>query len=146
MDQAGRLSFEVGHTVRYTRLVTDQDVRDFARLSGDTQGFHVDDAYARQSRFGQRIAHGTLAVGFISAALGTQLPAPDESVLLVSQNLKFHGPMFIGDTITTTLEVIKVDHRRRWATLSAICTNQHDQAVLRGEVTIMVDRFPYSSS
>ncbi len=143
MAEATRLSFEVGHLVSYTRSVTDQDVADFARLSGDTQGFHVDDSYAQQSRFGQRIAHATLAIGFISAALGTRLPSPDESVIFLSQSLKFPAPMFCGDTITTELEVRKVDHRRRWATLSALCVNQSGAAVVRGEVTIMVDRFPY---
>ena len=138
-----RLSFDVGHRVSFTKTVTDDDVRDFARLSGDTQGFHIDETYARQTRFGRRIAHGTLAVGFISAALGTHLAGPNESVLFISQNLKFPAAMYIGDTITVTVEVTRVDHRRRWATLSAACTNQHRQAVVRGEVTVMVDHFPY---
>ena len=143
MAAAARLSFEAGHRVTSVRTVTDADVRDFARLSGDTQGFHVEEEYARQTRFGRRVAHGTLAVGFVSAALGTQLASSHESVLLISGDLKLPGPMYVGDTITTALEVIKVNHRRRWAILTALCTNQDGKPVLRGEVTVMVDPFPY---
>ncbi|MBI4498049.1 MAG: MaoC family dehydratase [Chloroflexi bacterium] len=143
MAEAVRLSFEAGHRITLTKTVTDQDVRDFARLSGDTQGFHVDDEAARQSRFGQRIAHGTLAIGFISAVLGTRLPAPHESVSYLSQTAKFHRPMYIGDTITVIVEVTKVDHRRRLAVLTTVCTNQRQEIVLRGEATVLVDPFPY---
>ena len=143
MAEAAPLSFDVGRRIVSVRTVTDIDVRDFARLSGDTQGFHVSEEYARQSRFGRRIAHGTLAVGFISALLGTELPGPNESVMFIGQDLKFPGPMFVGDTVTTTLEVTKVDQRRRWVTLTARCENQDGKAVVRGEITVAVDPFPY---
>jgi 3-hydroxybutyryl-CoA dehydratase len=64
----------IGATASYTKIVTDEDVRLFAKVSGDVNPIHLEDEYARKSRFGQRIAHGLLAGSLISNVLGNVLP------------------------------------------------------------------------
>ncbi|MBM4271712.1 MAG: hypothetical protein FJ139_06095 [Deltaproteobacteria bacterium] len=52
----------------------DEDIKTFARISGDENPVHVNDEYAKGTMFGGRIAHGILVVGLISSVLGTVLP------------------------------------------------------------------------
>src|SRR5438132_12895763 len=59
---------EVGQAATFTRTVTEEEVALYARLSGDDNALHVDEAFARRTRFGTRIAHGALLVGYMSAA------------------------------------------------------------------------------
>ena len=59
--------FQLGSIASVSRLITDETVRQFAQLSGDTQPLHLDDGYASETRFGQRVAHGALLVGMVSA-------------------------------------------------------------------------------
>jgi 3-hydroxybutyryl-CoA dehydratase len=128
----------VGHTVTFTKTVTDDDVRSFARASGDEQPLHLDDAFAARTRFKQRIAHGMLSAGFISAALGTKL-APDAVAIYLSQSLRFRAPVNIGDTITATAEVTEADAEKRVYALRTDCTNQHGETVVQGEAKVLLD-------
>lgn len=59
----------VGDRVRFSKTISEDDVRAFAEASGDTNRLHLDDEYAEDTRFGRRIAHGTLVGGLLSAAL-----------------------------------------------------------------------------
>lgn len=129
---------EVGHKVTFTKTVTDEDVSMFARATGDDQPLHLDDAFAARTRFKKRIAHGMLSAGFISAALGTRL-APDGVVIYLSQQLRFRRPVAIGDTITAEAEVTAVDAEKNVLTLRTDCLNQHGDAVVTGEATVMLD-------
>ncbi|HEY8490936.1 MAG TPA: MaoC family dehydratase [Dehalococcoidia bacterium] len=132
------LGIQVGHTATFTKQVTEADVTAFAQVTGDANPVHLDAAYAARTRFGQRIAHGMLSAGFISAALGTRL-APDAVVVYVSQSMRFRRPVFIGDTVTARVEVTAVDPERRLVTARTDCTNQDGETVLTGEATVLLD-------
>ena len=110
----------------------------FAEASGDVQPIHLDDNYAKRTRFGNRIAHGMLTAGVISAAIGTQL-VPNAIAIYMGQTLQFRAPVWLGDSITATLEVTELDVERRRATISTTCTNQKDEVVLTGEALVMLD-------
>jgi 3-hydroxybutyryl-CoA dehydratase len=128
----------VGHTVSFTKTVSDEDVRLFARVTGDDQPLHLDDAFAAKTRFKQRIAHGMLSAGFISAALGTRL-APGFVVVYLSQQLQFRRPVAIGDAITVDAEVTALDAEKRILTVRTDCQNQSGETVTRGEATVLLD-------
>lgn len=130
--------FDVGHTVSFSKTVSDEDVRGFARVTGDDQPLHVDDAFAAKTRFGKRIAHGMLSAGFISAALGTRL-APGYVVVYLSQQLRFRAPVAIGDTITAIAEVTEADPEKRILTIRTDCTNQDGNVVVQGEARVLLD-------
>ena len=85
-----------------------------------------------------RIAHGMLTAGVISAAIGTQL-VPNALAIYMGQTLQFRVPVWLGDSITATLEVTELDVERRRATISTTCTNQKDEVVLTGEALVMLD-------
>ena len=128
----------VGRVVTFTKQITARDVELFAEASGDDQPLHLDDATAARSRFGQRIAHGILTAGVISAAIGTKL-VPDGVAIYLGQTLQFQRPVALSDTITATLEVTALDAERRRATLSTTCANQNEETVLTGEAQVLLD-------
>ena len=106
-DPASVLGVKVGDTASFTKTVSDEDIVAFARVTGDEQPLHLDDAFAAKTRFKRRVAHGMLSAGLISAALGTRL-APDAVVVYLSQSIRFLRPVFPGDTITAQLEATSV--------------------------------------
>jgi len=137
----GELPVKVGDKATFTKTVTEEDVVAFARVTGDNQPLHTDDAYAARTRFKRRIAHGMLSAGFISAVLGTRL-APDAVVVYLSQTLRFRLPVAIGDTITAEAEVTALDAKKRIATIRTDCLNQSGEAVVKGEATVLLDPAP----
>ncbi|NJL93112.1 MAG: MaoC family dehydratase [Anaerolineae bacterium] len=129
------MSLEVGQTATRSKTITEADVRAYADLIGDHNSIHLDEAYAAQSVFGRRVAHGMLSAGVISAALANELPGP--GTIYLSQNLKFKKPVFLGDTITVTLTCTAYRAERRIATLSTTVTNQDGEVVIEGEATVI---------
>ena len=79
-----------------------------------------------------------LSGGLISAALGTKL-APQFVAVYLSQQLRFRMPVNIGDTVTAELEVTAVDAEKRILTVRTDCLNQHGEAVVKGEATVLLD-------
>ena len=132
------LGVKVGDTASFEKTVSDEDIVAFARVTGDEQPLHLDDAFAARTRFKKRIAHGMLSAGYISAALGTQL-APNATVVYLSQSLRFMRPVYPGDTISAKLEVTSVDPEKRFVTCTTECVNQDGQTVLTGEAVVMLD-------
>ena len=133
------LGVKVGDKASFSKTVTEEDVVAFAQVTGDQQPLHLDGAYAARTRFKQRVAHGVLSAGFISAALGTRLAGPDVTVVYLSQTLRFLRPVFIGDTVTAQLEVKTVDAEKRFVTVATDCLNQRDEPVVTGEAVVLLD-------
>jgi 3-hydroxybutyryl-CoA dehydratase len=117
-------AFQPGDKASRTTVITDEMIRAFAALTGDTNPVHLDDSYAAGTRFGRRIAHGMIAAGLISAALANDLPGP--GTVYLSQTLQFKAPVYPGDTITTTVEVKNVRPDKPIVTLITACKNQND--------------------
>lgn len=130
------MKLEVGMKASRTRTITAEDIDLFAKISGDHNPVHMDEAHAATTRFGKRIAHGMLTASLISAVLGEDLPGSGS--IYLSQQITFKAPVFIGDTVTITVEVVKYREERRIATLRTSCTNQNDLLVIDGEALVMV--------
>jgi 3-hydroxybutyryl-CoA dehydratase len=125
---------EVGQTAEFTKTVTETDVVLFAGITGDLNPAHVDQVWAQGSRFGGRIAHGMLSASFISTVLAMKLPGP--GTIYLSQNLRFTGPVKIGDTVTARVEVAEVMPRRRVRLTTTVRT--HDGSpVIEGEAVVL---------
>ena len=135
------LPVKIGDKATFTKTVADEDIQAFARVTGDNQPLHLDDAFAAKTRFKKRIAHGMISAGFISAVLGTKL-APNAVVVYLGQQMRFRLPVAIGDTITAEAEVTSIDEARRIVTLRTDCRNQNGDAVLTGEATVLLDPLP----
>ena len=132
------MALSVGDQASRSKTFSDEDVRGFARITGDTNPLHLDDAYAEQTRFGRRLVHGMLTASLLSATLANDLPG--EGTVYMSQTLQFKAPVFIGDTITATVEVTGYRPERGIATLATTCVNQDGAIVLQGEAVALVPR------
>mgnify|MGYP000193391323 CR=1 FL=1 len=129
---------EIGMMRSLTKEVTDRDIELFAEVSTDRNPVHLDESFARQTRFGGRIAHGMLAGGMISAVLGTRLPGP--GAIYLSQELRFKAPVRIGDTVTARVEVVEVIPAKRRLRLHTCCLNQKGELVVDGEALLMLEK------
>ena len=128
---------QVGQAAEMAKTVTAADIALFAGVTGDFNPVHVDAAAAAQSRFGERIAHGMLSAGFISAVIAMRLPGPGS--IYLSQTLRFTKPVRIGDTVTTRVEVVEVVAPKRRLRLATVCRNQNGETVVEGEAVVLVD-------
>jgi len=128
---------QVGQAAELAKTVTETDIALFAGVTGDFNPVHIDAVEAGKSRFGERIAHGMLSAGFISAVLGTRLPGTGS--IYLSQSLRFTKPVRIGDTVTTRVEVLEVIATKRRVRLATTCRNQNGETVVEGEAVVMLD-------
>lgn len=127
----------VGDRVTFTKTISEQDVRTFAAASGDTNRLHLDEEYARQTRFGRRIVHGTLVSGLVSAALA-RLPG---LTIYVSQDLSFLAPVDIGDQVTAVCEIVGTFGRNKYELTTDVVT-EDDEKVIEGEAAVLIDDLP----
>ena len=126
---------QVGQTASLGKTITEADILMYAAVSTDTNPIHIDAEAAKSSIFGERIAHGMLSAGLISAVLGTRLPGPGS--LYMRQSLRFAAPVRIGDTVKATVTVTALNPEKKRATLSTVCTVRGD-VVIDGEAYIQV--------
>ena len=125
---------EVGMVRSLTKEVTDLDIELFAQVSTDRNPVHLDDAYAMDTIFGGRIAHGMLTAGLVSAVIGEQLPG--HGTVYLGQSLKFLAPVRPGDVVTAEVEVLEIDYAKRRVRLDTRCLVQ-GKPVLKGEATVL---------
>jgi 3-hydroxybutyryl-CoA dehydratase len=126
---------KVGDFAEFAKTITEGDVYLFAGVTGDLNPAHINAQEAARGMFKERIAHGMLGAGLISAVLGTQLPGPGS--IYMSQTLKFLAPVKFGDTVTARAEVLDKNLERKRVTLKTTCTNQDGKTVIDGEAVIM---------
>ena len=127
----------VGQTAEVSHVVGAADIEAFAAVSGDYNPVHMDEAFARSTPFGGRIAHGMLSAAYISAVLGNDLPGPGS--IYLSQSLRFRRPVKIGDPVTAKVTVKALDEAKGHATFETVCL-VNGKTVVDGEALIMVPR------
>jgi 3-hydroxybutyryl-CoA dehydratase len=125
---------EVGMSRHLEKEITDRDIELFAEVSTDRNPVHLDDAYAMDTIFEGRIAHGMLTAGLISAVIGEQLPG--HGSVYLGQSLKFLAPVRPGDRVRAVVTVTAIDHARRRVTLDTVC-EVRGKPVLKGEATVL---------
>lgn len=124
----------IGQKDSITKTFTDEDVRKFSEVSLDTNPIHLDEQAAKESIFGKRIVHGIATCGLISAVLANKLPGP--GTIYLGQEARFTAPVFLGDTITATCEIIELREDKHIVKLSTTCVNQDGKAVVTGTATV----------
>jgi len=127
----------VGMSESLEKTVLGSDVVGFAQVSGDRNPIHLSEHFAAKTPFRTRIAHGLYTASLISAVLGTALPGP--GAIYLSQTLKFHAPVHIGDTVRVTVTVVELIERGTRARLACTC-HVGETLVLDGEAVVKVPR------
>jgi 3-hydroxybutyryl-CoA dehydratase len=125
----------VGQTAEFTKTISESDVYLFAGISGDHNPMHVNDVYAKQSRFKGRICHGMLSSSLISTVIGTKLPG--NGSVYVRQQLLFKAPVLFGDTITAKVEIEEIDFEKNRVQLRTYCLNQDGIMVTDGTAIVI---------
>ena len=95
-DSITKLSIDqlyVGMTESISKVITSEDVRKFSELSGDTNPIHLDEKYAKETRYKKNIAHGLMCASYFSGIFGTKLPGLGS--IYVSQSLKFKDGIIV---------------------------------------------------
>ena len=125
----------VGMTYSTEHTVTEQDVLDFARVSGDHNPIHLDEEYAKTTVFGTRVAHGALTASYVSAILGNDLPGP--GAIFTDMSMTFKRPVKLGDTVKATAEVAELIERGYRVVLAVKC-EVDGKLVMKGEAKVTV--------
>ena len=131
--------FQIGQKATLFRIFTRDDIDKFANLSGDFNPIHVNEEFSRSTRFGGVIVHGVLVVSMISTLLGTELPGP--GCIYKSQNLKFVSPVYPGDQLTATVEIIDWDSEKGRVRLLTEIKKQEDALVVTGEALLVMSSY-----
>lgn len=134
MSELAYDDIKVGDEASLARTITEAHIVNFAGVTGDMNPIHVDAEYAAHSMFKERIAHGMLVAGLISAVVGTQLPGPNS--IYLGQDLKFVAPVMIGDTITVVVTVTGKRDEKRIIKLRTAAYNQRGEMVIDGHAVM----------
>lgn len=131
---------KVGDQAAVSKTISESDVYLYAGITGDLNPAHVNEAYAEQTFFKTRIAHGMLSAGFVSAILGMHLPGP--GTIYLHQTLSFKAPVKLGDTLTASVKVLEVIAEKNRLRLQTVCENQEGTVVMDGEALVSPPKKP----
>lgn len=120
---------DIGETYAFTKTITKEDIITWVEMMGDDNPVHVDEDYARTTRFGKVIAPGLMVAGLIS----TIMTKATFGNVYSGQTLKFIKPVFVGDVITTRAEVIDKLEEKHRVVIRTECFNQNGELVIKGE-------------
>jgi acyl dehydratase len=126
---------KVGDSVTFAKTVGETDIYLFAGITGDFSVNHVNEQYMARSKFGRRIAHGALIIGYMSTCSTMMIDkcrgtALDETpVSLGYDRVRFLAPVFIGDTVTATYTIAEIDPQKRQSVADIGVTNQNGTLV-----------------
>ncbi len=127
-------TFTSAVTVGETHLITG------AGLIGDFNPLHVDETFARASRYGSRILHGVITGALMGGPIGMIFHGT--AIAYLEHATRFLAPVRIGDTLTTTWRVAglvpKPAHAAGIVAMTAIAHNQHGAVVAEGDGKVMV--------
>jgi 3-hydroxybutyryl-CoA dehydratase len=130
------MNLQIGDKFSISKQITEAVVKAFAEFSGDYNPIHLDEEFAKTTRFGKRIAHGMISGALISAVLGYKFK--ERNVVYLSQTMRFVAPVFLDDTVTITATVTNIREDKQIITLETICTNQTGETTLTGEAIVMI--------
>lgn len=126
---------EIGMEASYSQTITDSDIKKFADISGDKNPIHMDEVYAKNSRYKKRIAHGLMSASYFSALFGTKIPG--EGCVYVSQTINFKRAVYIEDTVIATVTVTKLDLTKKRVFFKTVC-KVNNKIVIDGEAELYV--------
>lgn len=128
---------KIGDEGTFCKIISENDVIEFSNITGDKNPLHLDEVYAKNTIFHEKIAHGMIGAGIISAAIAMIMPG--EGTIYKKQTLDFRKPVKIGDEITAKIKVLGIENKRnQTAKLETICINQKQEVVITGEAEVIL--------
>ncbi len=124
----------VGATATWTRTFTAADVESFAEISGDRNPLHFDADFAGRTRLGRLVVQGGLTTGLFNALVAMRLPGPGS--VFLHQEWDYPAPVYVGDTVTATAEVVEARADKPITRLRCVARRDDGTEVLRGECLV----------
>jgi len=126
----------LNQTEEFEKKITEKDINEFAKLSGDDNPVHTNSDFAKKTIFKQKVAHGFLSASLISMLIATKLPGPGS--IYLSQNLKFLAPVFIDDLVRVKVTVEEIDQEKKKVKLQTECF-KNEKKIISGEAIVLVN-------
>ena len=127
---------QIDQTDKIERKITEKDIDNFVKLTGDNNPVHTNLDFAKKTIFKQKVAHGFLSASLISTLIATKLPGPGS--IYLSQNLKFIAPVFIDDLVIVKVTVKEIDHEKKKVKLQTECF-KNEKKIISGEAIVLVN-------
>lgn len=124
----------VGQSASISRRFTTQEVEMFSDLCMDKNPVHLDEEYARNSVFGNRIVYGFLTASLFSGIIGSILPG--NGSIYLNQNMNFRKPVYHNELLTATCTITNIREDKPIVTLETICRNEAGKIVVDGTALI----------
>ncbi|MDQ6801390.1 MAG: MaoC family dehydratase [Acidobacteriota bacterium] len=122
--------FAVGQRASFTKTFTEEDMQHFVAITGDVNPLHVDEEFARKTKFGRRVLQGMLTASILSTMVGMLLPGT--GAIYRSQTLNFRLPVYLGDTVTAHFVVRAIDRAKHRLTIESWIENAAGERVIEG--------------
>ena len=131
--------YVIGDHGELAKTVSESDIYGFAGIVGDFYAVHLNEEYAKTTRFKTRIAQGALSVGFLSAVMGHMAArAPNPGAVSHRYDITFRAPVYAGDTVTACLDLVEKDEEKNTCVFKATVTNQNGVVVSDGRTYLKV--------
>ena len=127
---------KIGLEHSFEETINEELEENFAKISGDFNPLHMDEQYAKKTKFGKRVCHGMLLASFFSRLVGMYLPG--KNALYFTQNLNFVEPCFIGDIIVVKGEVVDKSEATRMVKLKTTIKNHEGKLLIEGTAQVLI--------
>ena len=138
-DKINELSFDdiyIGQKTNFSKKITESLLDEFSKLSGDFNPLHMNDNFAKSSKFGKRIVHGMLLASFFSQLIGMKLPG--KNALYFSQTLNFRSPCYVDDEVQIKGEIIEKSNSTKIITIATSIFNYSGVCLIDGIAKVIV--------
>lgn len=120
---------KVGDKSTFSKTITDADLFAFTGICGDFNPLHINEEYAKTTRFGSRIVHGMLTASLIDYTLTDLIGLGG---VHISQEIKFIAPVRLGDTVTVESVLKKINYKNRQVVIESTLITQDGTVCLTG--------------
>jgi acyl dehydratase len=125
---------KVGEKAFMSKVFSEEDVIKYSEVSSDTNPVHLDEICASSTVFGKRIVHGMFVSSLFSALIGNEIPG--NGSIYLAQTLNFKAPVFIGEQVTASVEIIDLREDKPIVTLRTLCVDHQERVLIEGEAVI----------
>lgn len=129
-------NLHIGQKAEFTETITESMIQEFAKLSGDYNPHHIDEEYAKKTKYEKRICHGMLLASLFSKLTAMYLPG--QGSLYISQTLNFISPAFIDDIVTASGEITKISSSTGIIRVKTEITNMNNNLLVSGEAKVLI--------
>lgn len=117
-------------------FVSEDVYKNFQHCFGDLNPLHTDENVAKGKGFDSRVMYGNILNGFISYAIGMELPTPD--VMLQLQNIQYKKPVYLNDKLVMNLKTEEIHEAVHVVIFVYKFTNEQNKVVAKGRIQIGV--------